>query len=155
MFSQAQICDNEDINKSSKLMGIGLAFCHKCLNVMGSKLELTTALKIGSTFSFTLKGTSQQTHDYVEDVCRVASTPHGSGSFRFDQFEQKPKAESKNSALLPTKRISRDKSAVIARSKMNLLVNLSKKSSADKRTNELEKLNIGINIISLKVTYRV
>ena len=52
MFSEAQITENQDVNASSKLMGIGLAFWYNMLKKMNSKLELTSAINYGSTFSF-------------------------------------------------------------------------------------------------------
>lgn len=57
LFSNAKIDDyNLDTTKelidSSKLMGMGLAYCHKILLKMNSKLEMSTAIDVGSTFSF-------------------------------------------------------------------------------------------------------
>ena len=52
MLSEANYSENQDVNSSSKLMGIGLAFCHNMLKKMNSKLELTTVINYGSTFSF-------------------------------------------------------------------------------------------------------
>ena len=50
-----KIRNDKDVIKSSELMGIGLAFCQKMLQNMGSKLKLSTAVNVGSTFSFEIK----------------------------------------------------------------------------------------------------
>ena len=73
LFSEAKIIKSNDVNTSSKLMGIGLTFWQKMLQSMNSKLRLTTALNIGSTFSFELE-TEYITENMGKDS-RQASTP--------------------------------------------------------------------------------
>lgn len=41
--------------ESSELMGIGLAYSQKMLKRMNSKLELSSVIDVGSTFSFRIK----------------------------------------------------------------------------------------------------
>ena len=60
LFSSAKHADynlesKKDLIDSSKLMGMGLAYCNKILTKMDSKLELSTAINVGSTFSFRIK----------------------------------------------------------------------------------------------------
>lgn len=43
---------DKDIIESSELMGIGLTYSQKMLKKMGSKLELSSVVNVGSTFSF-------------------------------------------------------------------------------------------------------
>ena len=43
---------DRDVMESSELMGIGLAFCHKILEKMGSRLKLSSVVNVGSTFNF-------------------------------------------------------------------------------------------------------
>ena len=69
LFSDAnQTCYNtdDDILKSSRLMGMGLTYCHRILKKMGTKLTLTSAIKVGSTFSFEIK-TEYETNQ-VQDI---------------------------------------------------------------------------------------
>ena len=74
LFSEAKIIKSNDVNTSSKLMGIGLTFWQKMLQLMNSKLRLTTALNIGSTFSFELE-TEYYTEKNSGKDSRQASTP--------------------------------------------------------------------------------
>jgi two-component system, sensor histidine kinase and response regulator len=60
LFSNANLVKqkiekDKDVFKSSELMGMGLAFCHKMLNKMESKLELSSLKNLGSRFSFKLR----------------------------------------------------------------------------------------------------
>ena len=43
---------DKDVIESSELMGIGLAFCHKILEKMNSRLKLSSVVNVGSTFNF-------------------------------------------------------------------------------------------------------
>jgi signal transduction histidine kinase len=75
MFSEAGYSWNNDINKSTKLMGIGLAFWQRMLQEMRSELEMTTVLKIGSTFSFKLASEFIQHSDSFLLKKRMSSVP--------------------------------------------------------------------------------
>ncbi|CAI2384799.1 unnamed protein product [Moneuplotes crassus] len=63
-IKNTDIKNHSDMIKSSDLMGIGLAFCHKMLKKMDSELQLSSIKNIGSTFSFRLIANYQ---NYSED----------------------------------------------------------------------------------------
>jgi signal transduction histidine kinase len=77
LFSNSRMRDyaiesDKDVHSSSQLMGMGLAYCHKMLTKMNSNLELTSAINIGSTFSFTLKV------EYIANKINLFSSKHAS-----------------------------------------------------------------------------
>ena len=63
-LKRTRIENDMDMFRSSELMGMGLAFCHKMLERMNSKLELSSTKDIGSTFSFKLR--TQYKADLIE-----------------------------------------------------------------------------------------
>jgi len=75
MFSEAKYAVNDDMSKSTKLMGIGLAFCQRMLKEMKTELELTTVLRIGSTFSFKLNAGYNTKYESRDERQRLSSLP--------------------------------------------------------------------------------
>ena len=53
--------NDKDVIDSSELMGMGLSYWNKILDKMSSKLKLSTALNVGSTFSFAIKVKTKNT----------------------------------------------------------------------------------------------
>lgn len=52
-------------------MGMGLAYCHKILSIMKSKLEVTSKSGVGSTFSFNVKAKYKSEHEEPNSVCVI------------------------------------------------------------------------------------
>jgi CheY-like chemotaxis protein len=140
MFNDFDINESANLTKSSKLMGIGLTFCQKMLNCMGSELEMTTVPKIGSTFKFILKSNYIKGQgDYSPEVIRQVNTPGGKSSLSYVvqkslSFNESTGSASVSKGLRKMQTSIKDTSIIVKDSKMTNLSTIKEQRKISQNT---------------------